>query len=112
MTVTVVTGVGSPSCWTASRSFPSASRQTMVGSAVSRYSHPPATTASATAGEPARHGAARARRPRSVAPNAIPNAEFVLLTEAGHMPQLETPERLLPAVWDFAHAHARNHPPR
>jgi len=42
--------------------------------------------------------------------DAIPNAEFVLLTETGHMPQLETPKRLLPAVWDFA--HARNHPPR
>ena len=44
--------------------------------------------------------------------NAIPNAEFVLLTETGHLPQLETPKRLLPAVWEFAHAHARNHPPR
>jgi pimeloyl-ACP methyl ester carboxylesterase len=40
--------------------------------------------------------------------NAIPNAEFILLTETGHMPQLETPKRLVPAVWDFAHAHARN----
>lgn len=44
--------------------------------------------------------------------NAIPNAEFVLLTETGHMPQLETPKRLVPAVWDFAAAHARNRPPR
>jgi pimeloyl-ACP methyl ester carboxylesterase len=42
--------------------------------------------------------------------NAIPNAEFVLLAETGHMPQLETPKRLIPAVWDFAHAHARNRP--
>jgi len=37
--------------------------------------------------------------------NAIPAAEFVLLTETGHLPQLETPKRLLPAVWDFASAH-------
>jgi pimeloyl-ACP methyl ester carboxylesterase len=44
--------------------------------------------------------------------NAIPNAEFVLLTETGHMPQLETPKRLVPAVWDFADAHARSRPPR
>jgi pimeloyl-ACP methyl ester carboxylesterase len=44
--------------------------------------------------------------------NAIPNAEFVLLTETGHMPQLESPKRLVPAVWDFAGAHARNCPPR
>jgi pimeloyl-ACP methyl ester carboxylesterase len=42
--------------------------------------------------------------------DAIPNAEFVLLTETGHMPQLETPKRLVPAVWDFADAHHR--PPR
>jgi pimeloyl-ACP methyl ester carboxylesterase len=30
---------------------------------------------------------------------AIPGAEFVLLTETGHLPQLESPERLLPAIW-------------
>jgi pimeloyl-ACP methyl ester carboxylesterase len=44
--------------------------------------------------------------------NAIPNAEFVLLTETGHLPQLEVPKRLVPAVWDFADTHARNRPPR
>jgi pimeloyl-ACP methyl ester carboxylesterase len=44
--------------------------------------------------------------------DAIPNAEFVLLTETGHLPQLESPQRLVPAVWDFADAHARNRPPR
>ena len=44
--------------------------------------------------------------------NAIPNAEFVLLAETGHMPQLETPKRLIPPVWDFADAHARNRPSR
>ena len=38
---------------------------------------------------------------------AIPNAEFVLLSETGHLPQLEAPKRLIPAVWDFADAHAR-----
>jgi cytochrome P450 len=37
---------------------------------------------------------------------------FVLLTETGHMPQLESPKRLVPAVWDFADTHARNHPTR
>jgi len=39
---------------------------------------------------------------------AIPGAEFVLLTETGHLPQLESPKRLLPLVWDFADAHTRN----
>lgn len=42
--------------------------------------------------------------------NAIPNAEFVLLTETGHLPQLETPKRLLGAVWEFADADARHRP--
>jgi pimeloyl-ACP methyl ester carboxylesterase len=41
---------------------------------------------------------------------AIPGAEYVLLPETGHMPQLESPKRLLPVVWDFADAHARNRP--
>jgi pimeloyl-ACP methyl ester carboxylesterase len=44
--------------------------------------------------------------------DAIPTAEFVLLTETGHMPQLESPKGLVPAVWDFADAHARNRPVR
>ena len=50
------------------------------------------------------------RRPglRSRLRRRHPDAEFVLLTETGHMPQLETPKRLVPVVWDFAHAHARN----
>ena len=33
---------------------------------------------------------------------AIPGARFELLTETGHLPQLETPEQLLRAIWDFA----------
>ena len=37
---------------------------------------------------------------------AIPGAGFELLTETGHLPQLETPERLMRAVWDFAEAPA------
>ncbi|KUN90154.1 alpha/beta hydrolase [Streptomyces bungoensis] len=37
---------------------------------------------------------------------AIPGAEFLLLHATGHMPQIETPEQLLPAVWDFADKHA------
>jgi len=35
---------------------------------------------------------------------AIPDAEFRLLTETGHVPQIETPEQLLLAVRDFAGA--------
>jgi pimeloyl-ACP methyl ester carboxylesterase len=38
---------------------------------------------------------------------AIPGATFVLLTDTGHVPQIETPEQLLTPVWDFAIAHSR-----
>jgi pimeloyl-ACP methyl ester carboxylesterase len=37
---------------------------------------------------------------------AIPGADFRLLTRAGHLPQLEVPEVLLPLLWDFAEANA------
>ena len=37
---------------------------------------------------------------------AIPGARFELLTETGHLPQLESPEKLLRVVWDFAEAPA------
>jgi len=37
---------------------------------------------------------------------AIPGARFELLTETGHLPQLESPEKLLQVVWDFAEAPA------
>jgi hypothetical protein len=37
---------------------------------------------------------------------AIPGARFLLLPEAGHLPQFEAPGRLLGAVWDFAEATA------
>ena len=33
---------------------------------------------------------------------AIPGARFELLPETGHLPQLESPEQLMRAVWDFA----------
>lgn len=33
---------------------------------------------------------------------ALPNARFELIPEAGHLPQLEQPERLLKLVWEFA----------
>jgi pimeloyl-ACP methyl ester carboxylesterase len=36
---------------------------------------------------------------------AIPGARFRLLAEAGHLPQIETPEQLLDAVWAFADAN-------
>jgi pimeloyl-ACP methyl ester carboxylesterase len=33
---------------------------------------------------------------------AIPGARFQLLTGTGHLPQIETPEQTLEAIWDFA----------
>jgi pimeloyl-ACP methyl ester carboxylesterase len=32
---------------------------------------------------------------------AIPTARFVLLKDTGHMPQIETPDQLLEAIWEF-----------
>jgi len=43
---------------------------------------------------------------------AIPGAQFRLLLAAGHLPQIETPQQALEAIWDFAHAHVRRHAPR
>jgi pimeloyl-ACP methyl ester carboxylesterase len=43
---------------------------------------------------------------------AIPGATFRLLLETGHMPQIETPEQLVRAVWEFAAAHATDGPSR
>jgi pimeloyl-ACP methyl ester carboxylesterase len=37
---------------------------------------------------------------------AIPGAQFQLLPNTGHVPQIETPEQLLRAIGDFAGAHA------
>jgi pimeloyl-ACP methyl ester carboxylesterase len=37
--------------------------------------------------------------------DAIPGAEFELLGETGHMPQLETPEKLLSAITSFSGRH-------
>jgi pimeloyl-ACP methyl ester carboxylesterase/mannose-6-phosphate isomerase-like protein (cupin superfamily) len=47
---------------------------------------------------PVEHGEAYAQ--------AIPGARFLLLPEAGHLPQLEAPDRLLAAVRDFTQATA------
>jgi len=33
---------------------------------------------------------------------SLPNARFKLIPEAGHVPQIEQPERLLKLVWEFA----------
>jgi pimeloyl-ACP methyl ester carboxylesterase len=49
---------------------------------------------------PVEHGEAYAK--------AIPEARFLLLPEAGHLPQLEAPDRLLAAVRDFTQATAAN----
>jgi pimeloyl-ACP methyl ester carboxylesterase len=43
---------------------------------------------------------------------AIPGAEFRLMPRAGHMPQIETPDALVEAVWSFADAHATLKPGR
>jgi pimeloyl-ACP methyl ester carboxylesterase len=32
---------------------------------------------------------------------AIPTAQFQLLKDTGHMPQIETPDQLLEAIWEF-----------
>jgi pimeloyl-ACP methyl ester carboxylesterase len=40
---------------------------------------------------------------------AIPNARFQLLPNTGHVPQIETPEQLLTAIWNFD-ARAAPHP--
>jgi pimeloyl-ACP methyl ester carboxylesterase len=42
--------------------------------------------------------------------DAIPGAQFQLLLDTGHLPQIETPEQLLDAVWEFAESHALMHP--
>src|SRR5579863_6504 len=49
---------------------------------------------------PVEHGRAYAK--------AIPGARFLLIAEAGHLPQLETPDRLLAAVRDFAETTDRD----
>jgi pimeloyl-ACP methyl ester carboxylesterase len=41
---------------------------------------------------------------------AIPGAGFEVLPATGHLPQIETPEQLLRAVWPFADAHATRRP--
>ena len=37
---------------------------------------------------------------------AIPGAEFTLIPEAGHLPQIEAPDALIKVVWAFADEHA------
>jgi pimeloyl-ACP methyl ester carboxylesterase len=40
---------------------------------------------------------------------AIPHARFQLLAGAGHVPQIESPEQVRVAIWDFAAADATDH---
>src|SRR6266550_3258624 len=42
--------------------------------------------------------------------DAIPGARFQLLRDTGHLPQIETPEQLLDAVWTFAERHGDSRP--
>ncbi|MFI6996297.1 alpha/beta fold hydrolase [Nocardia sp. NPDC050175] len=42
--------------------------------------------------------------------DAIPNAEFVIMKDTGHLPQIESPAELIPLLWDFADAHAVGKP--
>ncbi len=37
--------------------------------------------------------------------NAIPGAQFKLIAQAGHLPQLEAPAELLATLWQFASSH-------
>ena len=37
---------------------------------------------------------------------AIPGAKFELLSETGHLPQIESPAALLDVIWNFAAASA------
>lgn len=38
--------------------------------------------------------------------SAVPGARYLPLQRTGHLPQLETPELALTAIWDFAHEHS------
>jgi pimeloyl-ACP methyl ester carboxylesterase len=40
---------------------------------------------------------------------AIPQARFQLLARTGHVPQIESPEQVRVAIWDFAAADATDH---
>jgi pimeloyl-ACP methyl ester carboxylesterase len=40
---------------------------------------------------------------------AIPNAQFLLLPNTGHLPQVETPEQLLAAIWSFVETRPAPH---
>jgi pimeloyl-ACP methyl ester carboxylesterase len=41
---------------------------------------------------------------------SLPNARFKLIPEAGHVPQIEQPERLLTLVWEFADSMTATQP--
>lgn len=42
--------------------------------------------------------------------DAIPDAQFTILPDAGHLPQIETPESLTRMVWHFAGAYVARRP--
>ncbi len=39
--------------------------------------------------------------------DAIPGAQFVVMERTGHLPQIESPERLVPLLWNFLAPHTR-----
>ncbi|SNY24265.1 alpha/beta fold hydrolase [Paractinoplanes atraurantiacus] len=41
---------------------------------------------------------------------AIPGAQFTVLPETGHLPQIETPQALIKTVWEYADTHATMKP--
>jgi pimeloyl-ACP methyl ester carboxylesterase len=43
---------------------------------------------------------------------AIPGAQFRVLPDTGHLPQLETPDQFLRAVWAFADGYGPSRPVR
>ncbi|MFB8275143.1 alpha/beta fold hydrolase [Nocardia colli] len=41
---------------------------------------------------------------------AIPGAELIIMSNTGHLPQIESPAELIPLIWNFADTHATSKP--